>query len=385
MKSNTPNNAAARPTLLYFTSEDWIFCLHRLGLACAARDAGYDVAVVTRVREHAQPILDAGLRLIPLEMVRGGLRPWQEIPTLWRLYRIYRREQPQLVHHVALKPVLYGSLVAWLAGVPAVVNALTGLGFIYTSQRWLARLLRLPVGAGLRLLLNRRNSRVIFENNDDLETLAKRGTLQREHARLIRGSGVDVNLYTPLPEPSGVTVVILAARLLWDKGVGEFVAAARLLKARGVQARFALVGGPDPENPAAIAQATLDAWRDEGAVELWGWRNDMLKVFADCHIVCLPSYREGLPRVLLEAAACARPVVATDVEGCREAVVHERSGYLVPVRHEEALADALAVLIAEPARRAAFGAAGREIVCGELSLAVVIARTFDVYNELRRA
>ena len=385
MNTNTPNTAVARPTLLYFTTEDWIFCLHRPGLACAARDAGYDVAVVTRVRDHAKPILDAGLRLIPLEMMRGGMRPWQEFATLVRLYLIYRRERPQLVHHVALKPVIYGSLIAMLTGVPAVVNALTGLGFVFTSQRWLARALRPPIELAMRVLLTHRNSRVIFENNDDLETLVRRSTLQREHARLIRGSGVDINIYTPLPEPLGVPVVILAARLLWDKGVGEFAGAARILKARGVQARFALVGGPDPENPAAIAQATLDAWRDEGAVELWGWRNDMLKVFADCHIVCLPSYREGLPRVLLEAAACARPVVATDVEGCREAVMQGRNGFLVPARDEQALADALAILIAEPARRAAFGAAGRDIVSGELSLAVVIARTFEVYNELRRA
>lgn len=359
-----------------------MFCLHRLPLARAARVAGCEVAVVTRVREHAAPIAAAGLRLIPLEMARGGMRPWQELATLFRLWRIYRAERPDLVHHVAVKPVLYGSLVALVSGVPAVVNALTGLGFLFTSRRLLARLLRPPVELAMRLLLNRRNTRVIIQNTDDYNALIARGIVKAHNARLIRGSGIDIDAFTPMPEPPSVPVVVMPARLLWDKGVGEFVAAARMLRARGLQARFALVGDRDAQNPAAVAQADIDAWRTEGAVELWGWRNDMAQVYHGCHIVCLPSYREGFPKVLLEAAACGRPLVSADVEGCREAVAEGRSGFLVPVRDAAALAEALARLIEDAELRANFGAAARAIVVGELSLPVVINRTLAVYREI---
>jgi glycosyltransferase involved in cell wall biosynthesis len=376
-------NPVTRPRkILYFATEDWVFCLHRLPLARAAREAGHDVVVVTRVRDHAAPITAAGLRLLPLELSRGGMRPWQELRTLLQLLGIYRRERPDLAHHVAVKPVLYGALAAALTGVPAVVNALTGLGFIFTSQRPLARALRPPVELALRILLNRRGSRVIFQNADDLRALTAKRIVDAGKARLIRGSGVDIDAFVPSAEPAGVPVVVLPARLLWDKGVGEFVAAARLLGARGIRARFVLVGDRDAENPAAVPQATLDAWRTEGIVELWGWRNDMAQVYRESHIVCLPSYREGFPKVLLEAAACARALVSTDVEGCREAVAHGVSGLLVPVRDAAALADALAQLIENPPRRAAFGAAARAIVVGELSLPVVIARTLDVYGEI---
>ncbi len=376
-------NGPARPRkILYFATEDWVFCLHRLPLARAARDAGHEVVVVTRVRDHAAPIAAAGLRLIPLELSRGGMRPWQELRTLLQLFRIYRSERPALAHHVAVKPVLYGALVAALTGVPAVVNALTGLGFIFTSRSLLARLLRSPVELAMRVLLNRRGSRVIFQNADDLAALTAKRIVDPDNARLIRGSGVDIDAFTPSAEPPGVPVVVLPARLLWDKGIGEFVAAARLLKARGLKARFALVGDRDAENPAAVPQAVLDAWRAEGVVELWGWRNDMAGVYRESHIVCLPSYREGFPKVMLEAAACARPLISTDVEGCREAVAHGRSGLLVPVRDTQSLADALAQLIGNPAQRAAFGAAARATVVGELSLTVVIERTLAVYREI---
>ncbi len=376
-------NEAARPKkILYFAGEDWAFCLHRLALARAARAAGHAVVVVTRVRDHAGPITQAGLRLIPLDISRGGMRPLQEISTLLSLLKIYRAERPDLVHHVAIKPVLYGSQIAALTGVRAVVNALTGMGFLFTSQSLRARLLRPPVELALRLLLNRRGSRVIFQNRDDLDALVAKKIVARDNARLIRGSGVDIDAFSPSPEPAGTPVIVLPARLLWDKGVGEFVTAARMLKARGLQARFALVGDRDAQNPAVVPQATLDEWRAEGVVELWGWRNDMAQVYRDCHIVCLPSYREGFPKVLLEAAACGRPLIGTDVEGCREAVAHDHSGLLVPVRNAQALADAMADLIEHPARRAAFGAAAREIVAGELSLQVVIARTLAVYREI---
>ena len=372
----------ARRKILYFATEDWAFCLHRLPLARAALRAGYDVAVVVRVRNHGGPIIAAGLRLIPVNIARGGMHPWRELRTLLELWRIYRAERPDIVHHVAVKPVLYGSLIAALTGVRATINALTGMGFLFTSKRRLARLLRPAVEIALRILLNRSASRVILQNADDLRGLAGAGIVKPGTARLIRGSGVDTLAFTPSPEPPGTPLVVLPARLLWDKGVGEFVAAARQLRQQGVPARFVLVGDRDPENPAVVPQATLDAWRAEGFVELWGWRDDMAQVYRDCHVVCLPSYREGLPKALLEAAACGRPLVSCDVEGCREAVRHGESGLLVPVRDATALAAALRQLIENASQRAKFGRAAREIAVAEFSLDSVIEQTFALYREL---
>ena len=368
--------------ILYFSPVDWAFCIHHLAVARAAREAGHDVVVVTRVIEHADPILAAGLRLIPLEISRDGIAPLRELRTLFRLYNIYRKERPDLAHHFAIKPMLYGSIASSLARVPATINGLIGLGFVFTSKRLLARLLRPVVIFAMRTFLNRQNSRMTFQNSDDLRMLTAGRIVDPAKARLILGSGVNVEAFTPSAEPAGDVTVVMPARLLWDKGVDEFVSAARILKARGVEARFALVGDRDAQNPATVPQASLDKWRDEGTVELWGWRNDMAQVYRECHIVCLPSYREGFPMVLLEAAACGRPLVSTDVEGCREAVAHNRSGLLVPARDATALAEALADLIKSPAKRAAFGANARAIVVKEFSLPVVIDRTFAVYREV---
>jgi glycosyltransferase involved in cell wall biosynthesis len=377
------NSPVSSRKILYFSSEDWAFCLHRLPLACAALREGYEVVVVTRVRDHGKQITDAGLRIVPIDIVRGGMNPWREFLTVIELVSIYRSERPAIAHHFAVKPALYGSFAASVTGVRATVNALSGMGFFFTSQRLIARLLRPFVELALRVLLNRHGSRVIFENADDLRTLTAAEIVKSGVARLIRGAGVDTVAFSPSPEPSGTPVVVLPARLLWDKGVGEFVAAARLLKQQGVQARFALVGDRDAENPAVIPQATLDAWRAEGVVELWGWRNDMPQVFRESHIVCLPSYREGLPTVLLEAAASGRPLVSCDVEGCREAVTHGKNGLLVPARDADALAVALRKLIEDPVLRAEFGRAAREIVVAEFSRDIVIGQTLALYREIQ--
>jgi len=368
--------------ILYFSPVDWAFCIHHLAVARAAREAGHDVVVVTRVIEHAAPILAAGLRLIPLEISRDGIAPLRELLTLFQLYKIYRKEHPDLVHHFAIKPMLYGSIASILAKVPATINGLIGLGFVFTSERTSARLLRPLVIFAMRIFLNRQNSRVTFQNSDDLRILTAKRIIDPAKARLILGSGVNIEAFTPSAEPEGDVTVIMPARLLLDKGVNEFVCAARLLKARGVQARFALVGDRDIQNPATVPQSTIEKWREEGTVEIWGWRTDMAQVYRECHVVCLPSYREGFPMVLLEAAACGRPLVSTDVEGCREAVVHNYSGLLVPARNATALAEALADLINNPAKRMAFGANARAIVVKEFSIPVVINHTFAVYREV---
>jgi len=372
----------SRPKILYFITEDWYFCSHRLPLALAARDAGYDVAVVTNVNEHADVIRRAGIRLIPFDLSRKGMNPASELAVLARLVALYRKEKPDIVHQVAMKPVLYGSLAARLSGVSRVVNALAGLGYIFTSDQPKARFLRPVIGSAFRGLLNSRRSRLILQNQDDRAKFIRKRFISEKRIRLIRGSGVDTAVFVPTPEPPGVPVVILPSRMLWDKGVREFVDAAGQLKKRGISARFVLVGDTDPHNPSAIPTEQLTAWHAEGAVEWWGRRDDMPAVFEQSHIVCLPSYREGLPKVLLEAASCGRPIVTTDTPGCRDVVRQGENGLLVPVRGTAELADALQLLIEQPELRKKMGCKGREIVVSEFALEKVVAKTMNIYREL---
>jgi glycosyltransferase involved in cell wall biosynthesis len=373
-------SASNRPKLLFIVTEDWYFVSHRLLLAVEARAAGYDVAVATRVRQHAETIRRAGIRVIPFELSRRIGNPLFE---LMGLLFLYRRERPDIIHHVALKPIFLGGLAVRLAGFPAQVNAVAGLGWLFISRSRVARLLISLIRWVLARLLSAPRCRVIVQNPDDAELLTKSG-VKETHLRMIRGVGVDTSEFSPSPEPMEPVCVVLAARILWDKGVGEFVEAARQLAGNGVKARFILVGDPDPENPASVPETTLHAWQKEEVVECWGHRDDMVAVFHAAHVVCLPSYREGLPKVLLEAAACGRPIVTTDVPGCREIVRAGENGLLVPARDAQALSEALSRLIKNPELRAQMGRRGREIVLKDFSLEKVIAQTLSLYKELIR-
>lgn len=361
--------------LLFFVSEDWYFCSHRLSLAVAAKDEGYDVAVVTRVTAHGERIRDAGLRLVPFEMSRRALNPFSEAWVLWRLVRVYRREKPDIVHHVAMKPVLYGTLAARLCGVRHVVNALAGMGWILASGTRLARVMKWGVLSLFRVLLPRTS--VIVQNRDDAELIRGLGC-HRVH--LIRGAGVDVTGGGSVAELPGPCVVLLAARMLWDKGVGEYVEAARILKARGVSVRLLLVGDPDESNPASIPRETLRAWHDSGVIEWLGHRDDVPVLLQRSHVVCLPSYyREGIPKFLLEGLSAGLPVVTTDAPGCRETVAEGVNGFLVPPRDALALADALDRLVSDAKLRQSMGLASRNLATAEFSSERIIAETLAVY------
>lgn len=371
------------PRILYFVSEDWYFCSHRLPLAAAARADGFDVAVATRVNRDGSRIETAGLRLIPLALSRRGFNPFRELGVIWKLIQIYRKEKPDVVHHVAIKPVLYGSLAAWFNSVPGVVNALGGLGFIFSSETRMAKALQPLARVAFRLLLNAGRSRLILQHADDRRLLVESGMIDGSRVRVIRGAGVDINEFVPRPEPAGVPLVMLASRLLWDKGVGEFVEAAHQLRQQGVQARFVIVGQGDPENPASIPDKQMKIWQESGFVEWWGKRSDMASVLSSAHIICLPTtYGEGVPKVLLEAAACGRPIVATNVPGCREIVRHGDNGLLVPPRDVTALAEAIRHLVDHADARREMGLRGREIARSEFSVEGVIKETLSVYQEL---
>ena len=369
----------SQPKVLFFVTEDWFVCSHWLPLIIAAKDAGYDVVVVTRTNKHAEQIRVHGIRVIPFEISRRGSNLFREFTTVLRLLGIYRKEKPHMVHHVAMKPMLYGSLVARLVRIPHTINWVAGMGWLFVSNNRRAKMLQGVVRKALEMLL--RGTSVIVENQDDQAIIASLGVAYRD-IHLVPGAGVDTSGYAPSPESEGVQLVVLPARMLWDKGVGEFVDAAKQLRQRGVKARFVLVGEPDEGNPASVSEEQLRAWQNEGVIEWWGRREDMPQVYAQSHIVCLPSYREGLPKSLLEAASCGRPIVTTNVPGCRDVVRDGDNGLLVEAREAAALANALARLLADPALRLKMGQRGRERVLNEFSQEKIVAQVMEIYREI---
>jgi glycosyltransferase involved in cell wall biosynthesis len=308
--------------------------------------------------------------------------PLRDLSALMELIHLYRVQRPDIVHHVALKQVLFGAIAARIVRVPAMVNAITGLGYMFQSGSARRTLLRSVIAPVLRWALARPGSAVIFQNKDDCEDLVRTGLVSTSQAVIIRGAGVNVSQFRPSPEPDGVPIVILASRLLRDKGVGEFVTAARLLKRIGIHARYVLVGMVDSENPSSFTEEEVRGWVNEGVVEWWGHRDDMTDVFASSHIVVLPSYAEGLPKVLLEAAACARPLIATRVRGCQEIVRDGVNGLLVPLKEPHALAQAVMTLVQSKTLRERMGARGREIAVNEFRVELIADETIAVYDRL---
>jgi glycosyltransferase involved in cell wall biosynthesis len=367
--------------LLIVVNDAAFFLSHRLPIALAARVAGYDVHVATPVDENVGQIVRAGFAHHPLPLRRDSTNIFRELRAIGSLFLLYRHIKPEIVHHVALKAVLYGGVAARLARVPRVVHAITGLGHLFLSPR--RSLLRRIVMALFGFVMSRERLRVIFQNPDDRELFVREGVVREKDCVLIRGSGVDIDEFVATAEPDGIPVVVLVSRMLTTKGVREFAEAARMVQQRGIQARFVLVGDIDAANPDTIGAGTLEAWQYGGALEWWGHRADIAEVFRKAHIVCLPSYREGLPKVLIEAASCARAIVATDVPGCREIVVHGRNGLLVPPRAVLPLAEAIIELLSEPSRRAAMGAAGRAMVVESFSVDRIVRQTLQVYEDLQ--
>jgi glycosyltransferase involved in cell wall biosynthesis len=372
--------------LLYVVNNASFFLSHRLPVAAAAQRAGFDVQVVTPDGPSVPAIRDAGLTWHPVALSRSGMSLWSEAQSMLQLYRLYQRLRPDIVHHVTPKPVLYGTPAARLAGVPAVVNAISGLGHAFSPGA--GRLLRAGVSLGYRVALRHPNMRVIFQNDEHRRQFIRSGWVRAADAELVPGSGVDVQRFRPAPpgytSPTGPVTVMLAARLLATKGVREFVAAARLLR-DPARARFVLVGDPDPGNPASIPAAEIAQWVREGVVEHWGFQRDMAQGYSTAQIACLPSYTEGMPKSLIEAAACGLLIVATDEPGCRAVVIHETSGLLVPVGDVRALAHQLDRAIAEPALRARLGQAARHRAVTEFAIEHIVARHLEIYRGLTTA
>ena len=369
--------------LLYVVSEDWYFLSHRLPMARAARDAGFEVHVATRVVDGAAAITAERFTLHPVPFARGRLSLPASLQTILALCRVHRAVEPGLIHHVSLQPTVLG-LIAALGRQVACVNALTGLGYSFTSNTIKATLVRAVVGTALRLLLNRERMISLVQNRDDLAALTALG-IPKSRIVLIQGSGVDVNRLTPLPEPAGPPTVAFVGRLLDDKGIRTLIAAFHLLRAQGTDVRLLIAGTPDPANPASVTQGEAEAWNNEPGITWLGQVDDIPGLWRRAHIAVLPSRREGLPLSLLEAAACGRPMVATDVPGCREIAIDGETGLLVGVDDPAALAAAIGRLAAAPQLRAQFGEAARRLVVSRFGAEIIGQQTVALYRQLLSA
>lgn len=376
-------STSVRPRVAIVTNADWFFLSHRLAIARALRDAGCEVLVIAGdERGYGPRIAAEGFRFLPLFIARGSTSPQLELRTLRDLIGHYRRERPVLVHHVAQKAVIYGSIAAYVARVPAVINAVAGQGSIMRAKGVRGEVIRFLARVAYRRVFAGDRTRAIFQNPADMETLVANGVIPRERAVLIRGSGVNTERFVPTPEPSDAPTILFASRLLWSKGLGELVEAKRLMRESGVEARILVAGAPDRENPECVPEAVVRGWEADGMIDWIGESEDMPAVFRQVHVVALPSWDEGAPKVLLEAAAAGRAIVTTDIPGCRQIVRDGVNGFLVPPRDPVALAHALTDLITKPALRARMGAAGRAIAIAEFDEAIIVAQTLAVYREL---
>ena len=370
-----------KPKILFVVMEDWAFLSHRLPMARSARDSGFDVVIATRVSKHLPEIEAEGFRVVHMDFRRGDMNPFTELGTVIALIRLMRREKPDIVHNIALKAILDGSLAAMVSPVGYVVNSFTGMGAVFTGNLGLG-LLRAILTNAFRLLMRRNNTRVIVQNDDDQAQLAALGIGRPSRTTKICGSGVDTTTFQPSPEPPGPVTVTMVSRLLWDKGIGELVSTAKLLKERGCAVKIQVVGSPDPQNPQSVDEETLQNWKNEGIVDFLGYRTDIATIWAGSHIAILPSYREGLPKSLLEAASCGKPLIATDVPGCRELVKDGENGLLVPVKNTVLLADAIEKLVNDLDLRSQLGDRARVDVEMRYADTVVIDAMCKLYKNL---
>jgi glycosyltransferase involved in cell wall biosynthesis len=377
---------SAQPPLkvVLFANTDWYLYNFRLALAQAIQSAGVEVVMISPPGPFAHRFHELGLRWVPVNMSRRGFNPMKESVAMLSLIIAIRREAPDLIHCFTVKGVIFGALAARVAGVPLRINALTGLGYVFASQRWAARLLRPVVTYLLRLVLRGRRSRLIVQNPNDRDELVRQGIVTGENTVLIRGSGVNVSAFEPVERNGRIKLrVLMATRMLWSKGVHEYITAAALVRLSHPHIEFLMAGDPDPGNPASVPEEVIRQWRDAGIVNYLGHVESMSALLRDVDVVVLPTvYGEGVPRILVEAAAAGVPIIASNVPGCREIVEQGVNGLLIPPRSAEALAAAIYDLCGDEGRRVRMGESGRKLAVQEFDERLVIHRTLEVYREL---
>ncbi len=368
--------------LLFVVNTAGFFLSHRLPIALAAREEGYEVHIATGSGDEEQGIIELGFIHHRLDQTRSGQNPFIEIKYLFQLYRLYKIIKPDLVHLITIKPILYGGIVARITNVRSVVVAVSGLGTVFVARNGISAIRYWIVSSMYRIALKHQKIVVILQNASDQAALLKIRAIKLNQVVLIPGSGVDLEEYPFKEETMGKPVVVMASRLLRDKGVYEFVEAAKILKSWGTEVSMRLIGAIDDGNPSSVTPNEIDHWIKEGYVEILGFREDIAEQYSAANIVCLPSYREGLPKGLVEAAACGRAVVTTDVPGCRDSIIPTKTGLLVPVRNAPAIANALLSLLKAPKRRREMGLAGRKLAEEKYDIKSVVARHLGIYSRM---
>jgi glycosyltransferase involved in cell wall biosynthesis len=379
----TPLDTKPLRRLLYVVNEDWAFLLNRLPMARAAQKAGFEIHVATRVNDGARAIEAEGFTLHPIPLHRGGISPLSAIPAILALRQITGRIKPDIAHHSGLQCCVYGAIAAVGRKFP-YVSALTGMGYVFTSATWRTRLLRSILKWLLPSLLNRPGDVVLAQNPDDRAALVGLG-ISEARVVLIPGSGVDTDALQPLPEPDGPITYGFAGRLLTDKGIRALVAAHDIVRRQGLETNLLIAGNPDPANPASVSLEEVNEWTKRAGITWLGHVKDISSLWKRCHFAVLPSHREGLPGSLMEAAACRRAMIATDAPGCREIVIEDQTGLLVPIEDPQALAQAIAKLATSPELRARYGNAARELVVSRLSAKIIGEQVVGLYNSMTAA
>lgn len=366
--------------LLFVVNVDWFFISHRLPIAHALLSLGVEVHLACHFTDHKQELENMGIITHTLPLSRSGISFVTEVRLVIAMLRVLMRVRPNIVHLVSIKPVVYGSVLCRLLRDVKVVASISGLGYVFTDQSQKAKFLRFLVTFCYRVGLRSDKASVIFQNSSDMDLFSSRRIIKCRQAILIKGSGVDLDKFPYYSQPSGSSVVMFMARFLKDKGILEFIGASILLKEKYPECRFVLVGGVDTENPNSIDEQELDGWITSNVVEYWGYSKDVAATLKRAHIIVLPSYREGLPKSLIEAAACGRAVITTDVPGCRDAIDPSVSGLLVPSKDKLALADAIETLICNETRRREFGESGRRLAERCFDLKSVVASHLKIYG-----
>lgn len=363
------------------------FCSHRLPIAEAAKDKSFNVVIGYGELGGADPLFlkNKGLNVSFVPMQRAGFNIFKNLKSIFYIWRFFKREKPDIAHLVTIKPYLFGGIIARITGVPSLVSAVSGLGTLFIHKNLKSIFLRFLIYPLYQAAFNHLNQIIIFQNQNDAREMLNWGVINESKIRLLRGSGVKLEKFINLEESAGVPVICFAARLLVDKGLYDFISAAKILKNRGIKAHFLLAGELDTQNPSGININEFNRIKDEGYVKILGYQKDIPKLYARSHIICLPSYREGLPKALIEAAAAKRAVITTDVPGCRDAIIPNITGLLVPVRNSEALANAIQYLIENSEKRQSMGRAGRELAEKDYAIENIVDAHLRIYEELNKS
>ena len=371
------------PKILIVANTDWYLYNFRMELIRSLVKLGWEVVLVSPSGPYTARFAEEGAAWREWRVGRQSIAPWREIGSILQLGRIYQEEQPDLIHHHTNKAVIYGSLAAAHCKTARVVNSIPGRGYVFSNTQLKALLLRPVVRFLFRIAFRKEVVKAaIFENPDDRQYFTRSNLVAHKSTHLIQSVGVNIDQFAYSTYPGGKPIIVMASRMLWEKGVANFVRAAQNLQ-HSVDVRMVLVGMPDEGNPTSIPENTLREWTREGAVEWWEWQEDMRAVYQQCALVVHPTtYGEGVPTVLLEASASGRAVIATDWPGCREAILDGRTGLLVPPNDSQALAETIRELLGKPEACARMGLAGREFVSKHFSTQAINQATISIYQQV---